>query len=83
MPAKKTSPDAAQKKLWKAEIRDLEASRRKIRADFRNEQKRLIAISEKAHKAVLKFMARAEKQLPKAEADIDRRVSILKGRMGL
>lgn len=83
MPAKTTSPEAAQKKVWKAEIRDHEKARRKIRADFRNEQKRLIAASEKAHKAVLRFMARAEKQLPKAEAEIDRRVGILKGRIGL
>lgn len=83
MPAKSSSPEAAQNKLRKLEIRDLEKTRRKIRADFRIEQKRLIKESDTAHKAVLKFMARAEKQLPKLEADIDRRIGILKGRLGI
>ncbi len=81
MPAKTTSPEAEQKKLWKAEARNLEKTRSKIRRDFRVEQKRLIKASEAAHQAVTKFMARAEKQLPKLEADIDRRLGILNGRI--
>ena len=56
---------------------------RKVRADFRNEQKRLIKESETAHKAVQKFHARVEKELPKQEAEIDKRIAILKGRLGL
>ena len=80
---KTTTPDAAQRKAWKAELRSLETQRRKIRADFRNEQKRLIKEAEKAHKAVQKFMARVEKQLPAREAEIDRRAGILRGRLGL
>lgn len=83
MPAKSTSPEAAQNKLRRIEIRDLEKTRRRIRADFRNEQKRLIKESVAAHKAVLKFQARAEKQMQKTEADIDRRIGILRGRLGI
>ncbi len=83
MSAKSTSPEAAQKKVWKAEIRVHEKARRKIRADFRNEQKRLIADCKRADKALDRFMLRVEKQLPKEEAAIDRRIGILKGRIGI
>lgn len=82
MPAKTTSPDAAQKKVWKAEIRSLEQNRKKIRRDFREEQKRLFKACDAADRALRAFDKRVEKQLPKAEADIDRRVGILKGRIG-
>lgn len=83
MPAKSTSPEAAQRKLWAAEIKTHEKAARKVTADFRNEQKRLIATSLAAHKAVEKFMARAEKQMPKQLAAIDSRIAILKGRLGV
>lgn len=82
MPAKSSSPEAAQNKLRRLEIRKLEQQRRKVRADFRNEQKRLIAACESANKALNRFMVRVEKQLPKEEADIDRRIDILNGRLG-
>lgn len=80
---KSSSPEAAQKKLWNAEIRDHEKARRKIRSDLRNEQKRLIKSAEAAHKAVMKFQDRTEKQLPKLEANLDKRIAILKGRIGI
>jgi hypothetical protein len=83
MPAKSTSPEAAQKRVWKAEIKDLNKAATQIRAEFRAEQKQLIAASEKAHKAVLKFQVRAEKKMPKLLADIERRIGILKGRIGI
>lgn len=83
MPAKSSSPEAAQNKLRKVEIRQLEQQRRKVRADFRNEQKRLISDCTKADKALTKFMVRVEKQLPKEEAYIDRRIGIIKGRLGI
>jgi hypothetical protein len=84
MSAKKvTSPEAEQKKLWKLEIRDHEKARSKIRRDCRNEQKRLIKISETAHRDVMQFQSRVEKKLPKLERNIDRRIAFLKGRLGL
>lgn len=83
MPAKSSSPEAAQNKLRKIEIRTLEQQRRKVRSDFRNEQKRLIAACESANKALNRFMVRCEKQLPKEEAAIDRRIGIVQGRMGI
>lgn len=83
MSAKSLSPEAAQRKLWAAEIKTHENAARKVNADFRNEQKRLIAASLAAHKAVEKFMARAEKQMPKQLSSIDSRIAILKGRLGI
>jgi hypothetical protein len=83
MSKKSTSPEAAQRKIWAAEIRTHQKAASKVKADFRNEQKRLIATSLAAHKAVEKFTARAEKQLPKLLGSIDSRIAILKGRLGL
>ena len=83
MPAKNTSPEAAQRKLWTAEIKTHEKAARKVKADFQQEQNRLIAKSSAADKACKKFMIRAEKQLPKQLDSIDRRIAILKGRLGL
>lgn len=84
MPAKKTTtPEGEQKKLWKLEMKTLETARRKICTDFRTEQKRLIATSEAAHKAVLRFQARVDKQGPKLLSKIDRRLGFLRGRSGL
>lgn len=81
MPSKSTSPEAAQKRVWKAEIKDLNKAAKQIKAEFRAEQKHLIAASEKAHKAVLRFQARAENQMPKLLGGIERRIDILKGRI--
>jgi hypothetical protein len=83
MPAKTTSPEAAQRKIWKAEIKTHQKAASKVKADFRNEQKRLIATCEAANKALDKFMARAEKQMPKQLSSIDSRIAILKGRLGV
>lgn len=83
MPAKNISPEAAQRKLWAAEIKTHEKAARKVKADFSHEQKRLIAESTAADKACKKFMIRAEKQLPKQLAAIESRIAILKGRLGV
>jgi phosphoenolpyruvate-protein kinase (PTS system EI component) len=83
MSAKTTSPEAAQKKVWKAELRDHQKAASKVKADWRNEQKRLIAACESSRKALDRFMARAEKQMPKQLNAIDRRIQILKGRIGI
>lgn len=83
MPSKSTSPEAAQKKLWKAEIRSHQTAARKVKADFRNEQKRLMANVFVADNALNKFMDRAEKQLPKQLSAIESRIAILNGRLGI
>lgn len=83
MPAKSRSPEAAQKKLWRAELKVQKAAHRKICKDFRDEQKKLIAASEAAHREVLKFQKRAEKLMPIALGKIEARVAVLNGRLGL
>jgi fructose-1,6-bisphosphatase/inositol monophosphatase family enzyme len=83
MPAKTTSPEAAQRKLWKAEIRTHEQAARKIKSDFRAEQKRLHKQYITAKTALEKFDRRAEKQMPKQLSSIDSRIAILKGRLGI
>lgn len=83
MPAKSNSPEAAQRKVWKEELKTQQAAWRKICKDFRDEQKRLIAASEAAHREVLKFQKRAEKQMPRALGKIESRVAVLRGRLGL
>lgn len=83
MPAKTLSPEAALNKDRKAQIRDLESRRRVIRKQFRDEQNRLIRNCDAANKALDRFMVRVEKTLPKEEAEIDRRIAILKGRVGI
>jgi vacuolar-type H+-ATPase subunit H len=82
MPAK-SSPEAAQRKVWKSEIKTHEKAARQIKTQFRNEQKKLISESLAAHRAVVKFQQRAEKQMPKLLGNIDTRIAILKGRLGL
>lgn len=81
MPAKSSSPEAAQKKLWKLEARDLERTRRKISKDFNYEQKRLRQESEAANRKLTKFIAHRSRSEPKELAEIDRRLGILNGRI--
>lgn len=83
MPAKNTSPEAAQRKLWAAEIKTHEKAARKVKADFQQEHKRLASNFHAAVKACEKFVIRTEKQLPKQLDSIERRIAILKGRLGL
>ena len=83
MPSKSPSPEAAQRKIWAAEIKTHEKAARKVQADFRKENNRLIGIAVAAQFTVEKFQRRTEKQLPKQLQSIDRRIAILKGRLGL
>lgn len=83
MPARSTSPEAAQKKLWKAEIKDLGRTRRRIVRDSDSEQNRLRRESAAANKALSTYIARRSKNEPRAVGDIDRRIGILKGRLGI
>jgi tryptophanyl-tRNA synthetase len=84
----KPSHDAAQKKVWKAEIRTLEASRKKVIKDCDSE----IIHRVKAVKAADKKLREAERDLKRAEvkaakvkpralADIESRLAVLRGRL--
>jgi len=90
MPAKSTSPEAAQHKIWKAELKSLEANRRKVSKDADIERKKARLEVQAAMKALntAKFRAqRIEAKILKAETAgvkaIDRRIAILRGRLGL
>lgn len=90
MPAKSKSPEAAQRKVWKAEIKTLEANRRKVEKDYRVEIKKsltAIRLTKKAHtdsqEALSRLVARQEKMQPRVYGPIDRRIALLKGRLGL
>jgi len=88
MPAKSTSPEAAQRKLWKLEIRDLEKAGNKIQKDFRAARmaatKEYDRISKIETKALMKFsrtINRLEKAEPAALKKINARIAQLKGRI--
>lgn len=90
MPAKSKSPEAAQRKAWKAELKTLEANRRKVTKDANTERKKARLEVQAAMKAMntAKFAAqRIEAKVLKKEGDavkaIDRRINILRGRIGL
>jgi Skp family chaperone for outer membrane proteins len=90
MKTKTISPEAAQKNVWKAELKQHLAARTKVSRDITAEFKR----SEKALKTLERSVVAARKKhtatgvrLERLErrqlADIDRRIGILKGRIGI
>ncbi len=83
MPAKPKSIATAERKQIRAEIKTLEANRRKVEKDFDHEASRLLVALTKAKDAQRKFLARSAKQIPRVTASIDRRIGLLKGRLGL
>lgn len=90
MPAKSTSPEAAQQKVWKAELKTLEAQRRSATKGFDQElkaaQRESAAASKAARVAEAKMARLVERQAkarPAAYRTIDRRIAILRGRLGL
>jgi hypothetical protein len=83
MPAKSKSPEAAQRKVWKAELKQLAATSRKVTADYSRELKRLTGEVTKAEKAVLAFKKRAEKAVFREHSKIGSRIAVLTGRLGL
>ena len=89
MPSKPTSPEAAQRKTWQSEIRSLEKSARKIAGDFAkartaalrpviDARKALTAAERKATREI----DRLHKREPAALKAVDRRIAILRGRLG-
>ncbi len=83
MPAKSTSHEAAMRKVWKAEIKTLDSSRHKVTRDFNAARGKLVKAAQAAAKKLTAFDKRAAKQQPRALANIDRRVGILNGKLGL
>lgn len=90
MPAKSKSPEAAQKKVWKAEIRAHQQAAAKVAKDFNAEERRLKKELSKAMKARIaaamklgKFQTDRAKKEPRALSAIERRIAILKGRLGV
>jgi hypothetical protein len=90
MSAKNTSPEAAQRKVWKAEIKQLEANRRKVAKDFSDERKKAQAAVIMARKSLnaanasaARLHARHLKLEPRAVKAIASRIAVLKGRLGL
>jgi hypothetical protein len=83
MYSKSKSPDAAQRKVWKAELKQLDAAGRKIAGDFLREQKRINAELKKAEKAFADFNRKSGKRYTAARSKIDSRLAVLRGRLGL
>ncbi len=89
MPARKSaSPEAAQKKVWSAEIKQQEAAAKKLNKDFDTEQRALrkcIANAEKvlgkANRNYTRFVARRSKVLPASLREIETRIAVLRGRI--
>lgn len=88
MSAKSKTHDAAQKKLWKADIKTLKSAASKITRDFDLETRRRIAAVDKAERALRKeqsalnrFLASRDKKLPASLKSIETRIAILSGRL--
>lgn len=83
MSAKPKTIAAAERRQIRAELKQLDAVKRKISKDFSDELKRLTAARDKAQRDLNTFNARREKQLPRLTASANRRIDLLKGRLGL
>lgn len=90
MPAKSTSPEAAQRKVWLAELKTLETNRRKVTKDADAARRAARLEVQAAMKALntARFKSqRIDAKILKAESAgvkaIDRRMAILRGRLGL
>lgn len=88
MPSKSTSPEAAQKRVWKAELADLTKAEKSVTRDAKKEIARIdkeCAQSIRTAKIALdkyrKAKARSEKFTARELSSITRRIGILKGRV--
>lgn len=90
MPNKTVSPEAAQQKVWKNEIKTIEKNLRKMNRDKVAEfirSKRHCAEAEKAAIAIrrkhLAYANKLSRSYDREAAQVLRRIAILKGRLGL
>ena len=77
MPAKTTTIRSAEKRVIKAEIRSLKKARREIVSSYLKESKRITADARKAARS----FAQVTKSMRRESASVDRRISILQGRL--
>ena len=83
MTKKSSSPEAAQKRVWKAEMKTLGRNYRKILSDALKAQKIAAQEVRAAQRKYAAVMKRIDTQVPRATAAIERRVAILEGRIGV
>lgn len=82
MPRKSTSPEAAQKRVWKAELKDLTRNRKKILGDGHKARIAAVKRLRIAEREYSNAVAKIDREVPKATKSIDRRIAILEGRIG-
>lgn len=90
MPKTAPSPEAAQRKLWKQELKHLEAQRRKFSQEARSEANKHVAVLVKAKRETLALekhtnrqLASIDRKLARGTKDFDSRIAVLKGRLGI
>lgn len=77
------SYSAAQAKVWKAERSTLLKNAKKVMADFETERRRLFKAVQIAQKALDKHRIKARPKMDRACHQINRRIGILNGKLGL
>lgn len=83
MSTKSPSPEAAQKRVWKHEMKTLGRSYRKILSDALKARKSAERDLRAAHRKYDAIVKRLASQVPRATSAIERRVAILEGRIGI
>lgn len=83
MPAKSTSHEAAQRKVWQTELKLLDKNHRAVVRDFKEARKPLAVAAAAAAKKLAAFDARSNRQLPRTLKAIERRRGILTGKLGI
>jgi hypothetical protein len=90
MPTISQSPQAAQKRVWKAEIRAMQAAGKKVSKDIhsailqaRKEHQAAAKQARSLHAKWLNLAVRLGKTEERQTAAIKRRIGILNGRLGL
>lgn len=71
------------RKVWKAEIKIIDSTRRKVTRDFNAARGKLVKAAQAAAKKLTAFDKRAAKQQPRALSIFDRRIGILNGKLGI
>lgn len=83
MSAKSKSPEAAQKRAWKAERKDLIRAYSKIHSDAKKARIAAVKKLRAAEREYASDVARIGREVPKATDKIERRIAILDGRIGV
>lgn len=83
MPAKPLSPEAAQKRVWAAELKTITQNRRKVVRDIAKARKASAKDLLAAQRKDTALRQRLLKWEPLQLKSIDRRIGILNGRLGL